>query len=73
MPDLAGPLGNGIHGQVLVGSAASFVSAYLAVRFLTRYFRTGTLRPFAWYSLGRRRRVVRLAGRAMTRTCATAR
>ncbi len=52
VPDLAGPLGNGIHGQVLVGSAASFVSAYLAVRFLTRYFRTGTLRPFAWYSMG---------------------
>ena len=49
VPDLFGPLGNGIHGQVLVGSLASFVGAYLAVRFLTRYFQTRTLTPFAIY------------------------
>jgi undecaprenyl-diphosphatase len=49
LPDLFGPLGAGIHGQVLVGSLASFVSAYLAVRFLTRYFHTRTLTPFAIY------------------------
>ncbi|MCR6489175.1 undecaprenyl-diphosphate phosphatase [Amycolatopsis sp. OK19-0408] len=49
IPDLFGPLGAGIHGQVLVGSLASFVSAYLAVRFLTRYFHTRTLTPFALY------------------------
>jgi undecaprenyl-diphosphatase len=49
IPDLFGPLGAGIHGQVLTGSLASFVSAYLAVRFLTRYFHTRTLTPFAIY------------------------
>ncbi|GAB3146881.1 undecaprenyl-diphosphate phosphatase [Amycolatopsis sp. NPDC004378] len=49
IPDLFGPLGAGIHGQVLAGSLASFVSAYLAVRFLTRYFHTRTLTPFALY------------------------
>jgi undecaprenyl-diphosphatase len=49
IPDLFGPLGTGIHGQVLAGSLASFVSAYLAVRFLTRYFHTRTLTPFAIY------------------------
>ena len=49
IPDLFGPLGAGIHGQVLAGSLASFVSAYLAVRFLTRYFHTRTLTPFAIY------------------------
>jgi undecaprenyl-diphosphatase len=49
LPDLFGPLGAGIGGQVLVGSLASFVAAYLAVRFLTRYFHTRTLRPFAMY------------------------
>jgi undecaprenyl-diphosphatase len=49
IPDLTGPLGAGIHGPILVGSAASFVSAYLAVRFLTRYFHTRTLTPFAVY------------------------
>jgi undecaprenyl-diphosphatase len=51
IPDLFGPLGAGIHGQVLAGSVASFVTAYLSVRFLTRYFRTRTLTPFAIYSI----------------------
>ncbi|SPM26874.1 undecaprenyl-diphosphate phosphatase [Mycobacterium terramassiliense] len=49
IPDLFGPLGAGIGGQVLAGSVASFVAAYLAVRFLTRYFQTRTLTPFAVY------------------------
>ena len=49
IPDLFGPLGAGIGGQVLAGSVASFVCAYLAVRFLTRYFQTRTLTPFAIY------------------------
>jgi undecaprenyl-diphosphatase len=49
IPDLIGPLGAGIHGQVLAGSVASFVSAYFSVRFLTRYFHTRTLTPFAVY------------------------
>ncbi|MDT5286542.1 MAG: undecaprenyl-diphosphatase [Mycobacterium sp.] len=49
IPDLFGPLGAGIGGQVLAGSAASFVAAYAAVRFLTRYFETRTLTPFAIY------------------------
>jgi undecaprenyl-diphosphatase len=49
IPDLFGPLGTGIHGQVLAGSLASFLSAFLAVRFLTRYFHTRTLTPFAIY------------------------
>lgn len=51
IPDLFGPLGGGIGGQVLAGSAASFVSAYFAVRFLTRYFHTHTLTPFGVYCL----------------------
>jgi undecaprenyl-diphosphatase len=49
LPDLFGPLGNGIQGQVLVGSIASGVGAYLAVRYLVRYFETRTLTPFAIY------------------------
>lgn len=51
LPDLFGPLGAGIGGQVLAGSAASFVCALLAVGFLDRYFRTRTLLPFAVYCL----------------------
>jgi undecaprenyl-diphosphatase len=49
IPELFGPLGAGIGGQVLAGSIASFVCAYLAVRYLTRYFETRTLTPFAIY------------------------
>jgi undecaprenyl-diphosphatase len=49
IPDLLGPFGTGIRGQVLAGSIASFVCAYLAVRYLTRYFQTRTLTPFAIY------------------------
>jgi undecaprenyl-diphosphatase len=51
VPDLTGPLGNGIRGQVLVGSLLSGVGAYLSVRFLMRYFQTRTLTPFAIYCL----------------------
>ncbi|MFE9689553.1 undecaprenyl-diphosphate phosphatase [Micromonospora sp. NPDC005806] len=49
LPDLFGDLGAGIRGQVLVGSVAAGVSAYAAVKFLTRYFETRTLTPFAVY------------------------
>jgi len=51
LPDLSGPLGNGIRGQVVLGSVLSFIGAYLSVRFLSRYFRTNSLRPFGWYCL----------------------
>jgi undecaprenyl-diphosphatase len=51
LPDLLGPLGAGIGGQVLAGSAASFVCALVAVAFLDRYFRTKTLIPFGIYCL----------------------
>lgn len=49
IPDLTGPLGAGIGGQVLAGSLCSGVGAYLSVRFLVRYFQTRTLTPFAIY------------------------
>ncbi|OBG95853.1 undecaprenyl-diphosphatase [Mycobacterium sp. E3251] len=49
IPELFGPQASGIGGQVLAGSVASFVCAYLAVRFLTQYFQTRTLTPFAIY------------------------
>lgn len=49
LPDLAGPLGNGVRGQVIAGSAAAAVTSLFAVLFLARYFRTRTLTPFAIY------------------------
>jgi undecaprenyl-diphosphatase len=51
IPDLFGPLGQGIGGQILVGSVLSFVGAYFSVRFLVRYLRTRTLTPFGIYCL----------------------
>ena len=51
LPDLFGPLGQGIRGQVLLGSLMSGLAAYISVRYLTRYFQVRSLRPFGWYCL----------------------
>jgi undecaprenyl-diphosphatase len=51
LPDLLGTTGNGVRGQTLAGAAAAAVAALLAVQFLTRWFKTGTLIPFAVYCL----------------------
>jgi undecaprenyl-diphosphatase len=51
VPDLLGPLGNGIRGQIILGSVLSGVGAYLSVRFLLRYLRTRSLVPFGVYCL----------------------
>ncbi|MEV7394942.1 MULTISPECIES: undecaprenyl-diphosphate phosphatase [unclassified Streptomyces] len=49
LPPLLGPEGNGLRGPLLAGSIAAFVAAYLATRFLVRYFEHRTLIPFAVY------------------------
>jgi undecaprenyl-diphosphatase len=49
LPDLFGKQGNGVRGPALVGALCAAVTAYLAVRFLMRYFETRTLLPFAIY------------------------
>jgi undecaprenyl-diphosphatase len=51
--DLTGPLGAGIRGPILFGSVLSGIGAYLALRFLVRYFSdpARTLTPFAIYCL----------------------
>src|SRR5437763_1707321 len=51
LPDVFGPLGNGIRPQMLVGSLCAAVAAYVSVRFLLRWFHTRTLTPFGIYSL----------------------
>jgi undecaprenyl-diphosphatase len=51
LPDLFGPLGTGIRGQVLLGSLLAGLGAYVSVRWLTRWVHTNTLRPFGWYCL----------------------
>jgi undecaprenyl-diphosphatase len=51
IPDFTGSLGNGIRGEALAGAGAAFIGALLSTAFLTRFFRTNTLMPFAIYSL----------------------
>ena len=51
LPRLAGPAGHNIHGQVIVGMIVAAVTAYLSIKFLTSYFKTRTLTPFAIYCL----------------------
>jgi len=51
LPDLLGSNGRDIRGQVLVGSVCAGFTAYLAVRFLMRFFETKNLNPFAVYCL----------------------
>jgi len=49
IPDLLGPNGDGVRGQILVGSLVAGVAAYLSVRFLDRYFAKRRTTPYAWY------------------------
>ena len=51
VPDLLGPLANGIRGQVVAGTVAALLASLVAIAFLSRYFKTRTLIPFAIYSL----------------------
>jgi undecaprenyl-diphosphatase len=51
VPSLAGPAGAHIHGQVLFGAVIAGVASYVSVKWLTRWFETRTLTPFAIYSL----------------------
>jgi undecaprenyl-diphosphatase len=49
LPELFGSSGNGVRGPAFVGAVCSAVTAYLAVRFLMRFFETNRLTPFAVY------------------------
>jgi len=51
IPDLTGPLGEGIRGQAIFGAVLSGIGAYLSVRFLTRYLAVRSLRPFGVYCI----------------------
>jgi undecaprenyl-diphosphatase len=51
LPDLTGPLGEGVRGQAAVACLSAAVAAFFTVRFLVRWFKTRTLTPFAIYCL----------------------
>jgi undecaprenyl-diphosphatase len=47
--DLTGPMGDGIRGPAVIAAICSALAAIAAVHFLTRWFKTRTLTPFAIY------------------------
>ncbi len=51
LPSFFGKLDSAVRGQMLVGGLAAGIAAYLAVRYLDKYFRDKTLRPFGLYCL----------------------
>jgi undecaprenyl-diphosphatase len=52
LPDFFSNLDAGVRGQIVVGSIAAGLAAYAAVRYLDKYFRDKTLRPFGLYCIG---------------------
>lgn len=51
LPDLADVSG-GESVTILIGFLASAVAGIFALRFLMRFLKSGTLKPFAWYRIG---------------------
>jgi undecaprenyl-diphosphatase len=51
LPDLIGPLGEGVRGQAAVACLSAAVAAFFTVGFLVKWFKTRTLTPFAIYCL----------------------
>jgi undecaprenyl-diphosphatase len=58
LPELFGKDGGGVRGPALVAALCAAASAYVAVRFLMRFFETNRLTPFAIYCV--------VAGTALT-------
>jgi undecaprenyl-diphosphatase len=52
LPDVVGKSSDAIRGQMLVAGVVAGVTAYLTVRYLDKYFRTRSLRPFGIYCIG---------------------
>jgi undecaprenyl-diphosphatase len=51
LPELASPANSHLVMPSLVGAIAAAISAYISVKFLTRYFQTRSLKPFGIYCL----------------------
>ena len=49
IPELATPNGQAFIGPTLAGAVAAGIAAYFSVRFLEKYFKNDTLKPFAIY------------------------
>lgn len=51
LPDFFSNLDAGVRGQILIGGLGAGIAAYMTVRYLDKYFRDKTLRPFGIYCI----------------------
>jgi undecaprenyl-diphosphatase len=51
LPDLAKPENSTLLAPALIGALCSALSAYVSVKFLNRYFKTNSLKPFGIYCI----------------------
>lgn len=51
LPDVISHKSAGMHTEMIVGGLASGIAAYLAVKFLDRYFKKYSYKPFGFYCL----------------------
>lgn len=53
LPDLVSPdISAAAVESIVIGSLVAALGAFISVKYLTRYFRTNTLAPFAYYCVG---------------------
>jgi undecaprenyl-diphosphatase len=46
-----GAIASASQGPLLAGTLAAFIATFISVKFLVRYFKSNSLRPFALYCL----------------------
>jgi undecaprenyl-diphosphatase len=51
LPDVLSHKSAGIHGQMLVGAICAAIGAYYSVKYLDRYFKKSSFRPFGIYCI----------------------
>ncbi len=51
LPTVISTKSAGIHGQMLVGAICAGIAAYLSVRFLDKYFKKSSYKPFGFYCI----------------------
>ncbi|MBD0741220.1 undecaprenyl-diphosphate phosphatase [Streptomyces sp. CBMA152] len=51
LPELLKPENAGVRGPLVAGSIAAFAAGYISVKFLTKYFESRSLTPFAVYCM----------------------
>lgn len=51
LPSVLSSKSNGLHTQMLLGALSAGIAAYVAVKFLDKYFKRNSYKPFAYYCI----------------------